>query len=85
MNAHDTKTTSRTNWERLAEMKDEEIDYSDIPPLTDQFFARARLELPNTVVLDSDILDWFKNRGENYTAEINAVLRHYIEVQEQAA
>lgn len=65
--------------------QDEDIDYSDIPPLTDQFFTRARLELPNAVAVDPDILDWFKNRGEDYTVQINAVLRHYIEIQEQAA
>lgn len=66
-------------------MKDEDIDYSDIPPLTDQFFTRARLELPSTVTVDLDILDWFRARGEDYTEQINTILRQYIQVQEGIA
>ena len=46
MNEKDCKNTSRTNWEALEAMTDEEIDYSDIPPLTENFFARATLRLP---------------------------------------
>ena len=66
-------------------MEDEDIDYSDIPPLTDEFFARARLELPNSVAVDLDILDWFRARGEDYTEQINTILRQYIQVQEGVA
>jgi hypothetical protein len=29
---------SKTDWARIDAMKDEDIDYSDIPPLTDDFF-----------------------------------------------
>ena len=43
MSDNDTKHTSRTDWDGLANMTDEEIDYSDIPPLTDAFFERAQL------------------------------------------
>jgi len=38
MSTKDLKNTSRTNWEALESMSDEDIDYSDIPPLTDEFF-----------------------------------------------
>jgi hypothetical protein len=37
---------SGTNWEVLAAMSDDNIDYSDIPPLTDDFFERATLRIP---------------------------------------
>ena len=74
--------TSRTDWERLSRMTDEEIDYSDIAPLTDAFFARARLVLPNAVELDPDVLAWFRRQGRDYPARINQVLREYIERQE---
>ncbi len=37
---------SVTDWQKLETMTDEEIDYSDIPPLDDDFFARATLWLP---------------------------------------
>jgi hypothetical protein len=38
--------TSRTNWKALKSKSDENIDYSDIPPLTDEFFERATLRIP---------------------------------------
>ena len=82
MSDNDTKPTSRTDWDRLAKMTDEEIDYSDIPPLTDAFFARAKLVLPNAVELDPDILAWFKQQGRDYPVRINQVLREYIAFQD---
>lgn len=77
------KHTSRTGWDRLNKMSDDEIDYSDIPPLTDEFFARATFVLPNSVELDPDVLAWFKRQGRDYPLQINQVLRQYIELQEQ--
>ena len=58
MNKNDFKNTSRTDWEALKNMSDEDIDYSDIPPLTDDFFANAELRIPtsqsqNWIQLDS--------------------------------
>jgi hypothetical protein len=46
MNDKDLKHTSRTNWAALEAMEDQDIDYSDIPPLTDEFFERATLRIP---------------------------------------
>jgi hypothetical protein len=51
--------TSRTNWDRIDAMSDDEIDTSDIAPLTDEFFSKAKLRIPSssdTVVvrIDSD-------------------------------
>jgi len=65
-------------------MSDEDIDYSDIPPLTDEFFERATLRIPaaqarNLVRLDPDILQWFEAQGEQYQFLINRVLRRHIE------
>ena len=36
---------SRTDWSRIDAMTDDDIDTSDIPPLTDEFFAKAKLRL----------------------------------------
>jgi hypothetical protein len=38
--------TSRTDWNALEAITDEEIDYSDIPPLTEEFFEKAVLRMP---------------------------------------
>ncbi|WP_223257379.1 BrnA antitoxin family protein [Phormidesmis priestleyi] len=65
-------------------MSDEDIDYSDIPPLTDEFFEKAVLRVPatqakNLVQLDPDVMAWFQSQDEEYRMLINSVLRHHIE------
>ena len=75
--------TSETDWEALARMSDDEIDYSDIPPLDAAFFERAELRIPAKqahafVQLDPDVLAWFKAKGPTYRAIVNDALRSYI-------
>lgn len=82
MSDDDMKRTSRTDWDRLDQMTDEEINYSDIPPLTDAFFSGAKLVLPNSVMLDPQVLAWFRQHAPDYTERINQVLREYIEIRE---
>ena len=65
-------------------MKDEDIDYSDIPELDASFFATARVVVPPgkqqlTVRLDKDVLAWMKAQGRGYQTRINAILRAYYE------
>ena len=48
MNKQSTSTPSETGWERLDRMTDDDIDYADIPPLADEFFAQARVYIPPT-------------------------------------
>jgi uncharacterized protein (DUF4415 family) len=84
MSDKDLKNTSRTNWTALEAMQDENIDYSDIPPLTDEFFERATLRIPMTqahrlVRIDPDVLEWFQSQGGEHGSLINSVLRRYIE------
>ena len=88
MNAKDSSSTSRTNWAALETMEDETIDYSDIPPLTEEFFEKATLRIPASqahtlVQIDQDILNWFQSQGEEYRALINSVLRHYMETSDE--
>lgn len=72
---------------RLAELKaikDEDIDYSDIPELDDKFFERAELCMPEPkkgvyIRLDSDVLDWLKSKGKGYQTRMNAMLRTMME------
>lgn len=71
---------------RLKALKDEDIDFSDIPELDESFWENARLVMPHqkkqiTIRFDRDILDWFKARGKGYQSRMNAVLRAYVEAQ----
>jgi uncharacterized protein (DUF4415 family) len=86
MKERDLKKRSRTDWERLDAMRDNDIDFSDIPELTDAFFKKAVLRLPKPkakvcIRLDQDILEWFKSQGKGYQTKINAVLRAFKEAQ----
>lgn len=77
---------SKTDWKRLAEMEDKDIDTSDIPELDDAFFRNAELHVPPkqpvTLRLDADVLTWFKSQGQGYQTRINKLLRSYMESQQ---
>lgn len=74
---------SETDWKRVDEMTDEEINTSDIPPLDDSFFAKAKLRMPKqvsvTMRVDADLLEWFRAQGEEYESLMNNALRSYVE------
>jgi len=66
----------------LAARPESEIDYSDIPPLTDEFFRNAvrnpfykPTKTSTTVRIDSDVLHWLRAQGKGYQSRINAILR----------
>jgi uncharacterized protein (DUF4415 family) len=68
--------------EALESMPDGDIDYSDIPPLSDEFWKNAirnpfykPTKTLTTVRLDSDVLMWLKSKGKGYQTRINAILR----------
>ncbi len=84
MSKNDLKSTSRTNWAALESRSEDNIDYSDIPPLTDEFFERSTLRISanqaqNLVLLDPDVRQWFQSQGDQYKILVNKVLRQYIE------
>ena len=81
------KGKSRTDWERVKAMSDEDIDYSDIPPLRQDFFKEAIVRWPQqkkqiTLRIDPDIIDFFKKEGKGYQSMINAVLRKYVDAHQ---
>ncbi|MBI4479934.1 MAG: BrnA antitoxin family protein [Acidobacteria bacterium] len=62
---------------RQAAGDDSDIDYSDIPPLTDKQLAQFR-RVPKVLVaarLDRDIYDWLKQYEGGYSTRINNILR----------
>lgn len=75
--------TSKTDWKRLSEMKDQDIDTSEIPELGEDFFKNAELHIPTkqsvTIRLDADVLEWFKSQGAGYQTRINQLLRQYMQ------
>jgi len=84
--------TSKTDWERLEAMTDDDIDFSDIPELTPEQFAKATVlkglkpVKGKTLVslrIDQDVLEWFKAQGAGYQTRINQLLRAYIEVHQK--
>lgn len=74
-------------------MRDEDIDFSDIPPWTAADFASSvvRWGLPGstpkeqvTLRLDADVLTWFRARGKGYQTQINQLLRAYVDAHTNA-
>jgi len=66
----------------LSALPDSEIDYSDIPPLDETFWARAvrnpffkPVKTATSVRIDSDVLAWLKSQGKGYQTRMNAILR----------
>lgn len=80
-----------TDIERLRNMKDEDIDFSDIPKTTPEMWENGILRknfkpIPRkhqeNFPIDKDIIEYFKSLEFNYPAKINQGLREYMEAQE---
>jgi len=66
-------------------MRDEDIDYSENPRLTPEFFRNA-MRWPGkkeliSLRLDPDVLAFFRRQGKGYQTTINLLLRKYMEAQ----
>ena len=84
MNENAMNNTSRTNWERVDALREDEIDTSDIPPLSEDFFNKSRWRTPPQslsvlVEIDAKTLAWFQAQGEDYQKRMAAALRIYAE------
>lgn len=67
---------------QLAAQPDSKIDYSDIPPLSEDFWKRAvrnpfykPVKQQVTVRLDADVVAWLRRQGTGYQTRLNQVLR----------
>ena len=85
------KMTDLTDWERLRNMTDEDIDYSDIPEMTDEEFAHAwhkrwgtPIEQPQrvSVYLRPSILKRYQDTGKDWRTrlsdKIDTLLMHDV-------
>jgi uncharacterized protein (DUF4415 family) len=67
--------------QRQAAGDDSGIDYSDIPPLTDEQLAQFR-RAPKVLVaarIDKEVYDWLMKYGKGYSTRINGILRAVME------
>ena len=69
--------------EDLRRMKDDDIDFTDIPEKTDwskavrgKFYRPIKESL--TIRIDADILAWLRGQGKGYQTRINAMLREAV-------
>ncbi len=70
--------------QKLAEQPEKAIDTSEIPEVTDwneavhaRFYRPVKQQI--TLLIDTDLLAWFKAQGDRYQTRINAALREYVE------
>jgi len=70
--------------ERLRRLKDDEIDFSDIPEKVDwskavkgKFYRPVKESL--TIRLDADILAQLRSQGKGYQTRINTLLRESLD------
>ncbi len=87
MNVPDMNNSSGTNWELIDGLTDEAIDRSELPPLDEKFFQRAKWRMPKkqieiTLQVDQDVLDWFQSQSST-KQRINAALRIYAEAHKE--
>ena len=90
MTKKNTLETSQTDWARIDAMTDDDIDYSDIPPITEEMFANAvRMKGGKPVPkknqencpIDCDIIEFFRAQSFIYSQKINQLLREYMEAE----
>ena len=61
----------------LAAMSDEQIDYSDLPPLEGSILGKMYRPRKKqlTLRIDMDVIAWQKSKGKGYQGRINRILR----------
>jgi len=74
----------------LRDLRDEAIDFSDIPEQTSGGWRRVSELVPAenkqqiTLRLDADLISFFRATGRRYQSRINAALREYVNAQKKA-
>jgi uncharacterized protein (DUF4415 family) len=93
MNKNTISKKYGTDLERLRNMTDEDIDFSDIPRTTPEFWANgvvrkglrpAFRKQQVTLRIDKDVLEFLKAEGEGYQTKINTLLRSYMDACKSA-
>ena len=82
MRKHDKPLTPR----QISAVKDQDIDFSDIPELGDDFWRNAELVEPDlteqiTLRVKRSVLAYFRASGKGYQSRMNRVLESYVRAQ----
>ncbi|MGA2048727.1 MAG: BrnA antitoxin family protein [Terracidiphilus sp.] len=83
-------TMTEEQMQALRDLRDEDIDYSDIPPQTGGGWRRVSDLIPAenkqqiTLRLDADVIEFFRSTGRRYQSRINAALRDYVNAQKRS-
>lgn len=82
MRKHDKPLTSR----QTAAARDQDIDFSEIPELDDNFWRNAELVEPDrteqvTLRVKRSVLAYFRASGKGYQSRMNRVLESYVRAQ----
>ncbi|NIR47777.1 BrnA antitoxin family protein [candidate division KSB1 bacterium] len=85
-NGEDLPEETKTDWQRLDAMTDDDIDTSEISELDEEWFKNAKVIMPQpkkaiSPRIDREVLRWFKSQGKGYQSHINAVLKAYVNAQ----
>jgi hypothetical protein len=76
------KSSNKTDWERLRNMDDSEIDYSDIPEVDPPLWEDGIIRYPHHKVVikikvDEDLALWLEQMGSESESAMNNLLRSY--------
>ncbi len=71
---------------QIAATKDQDIDFSEIPELDDDFWRNAELVEPDrteqvTLRVKRSVLAYFRAPGKGYQSRMNRVLESYVRAQ----
>ncbi|MFU8926897.1 hypothetical protein [Acinetobacter puyangensis] len=73
--------------DRIDAIKDEDIDFSEIPELTKHDFSRAvrgRFTPPHIRIeadIEADIFEWLQSGHQDYNQRLNHILRHVMMIE----
>lgn len=71
---------SKTRLSKIESLSEDAINTSEIPELDGDFWENARRIVPeNYLQIEHEILEWFRDQGQDYHERINTVLRTYME------
>ncbi|MGA2184543.1 MAG: BrnA antitoxin family protein [Bryobacteraceae bacterium] len=81
------RETVRRQAARQAAGDDSDINFDDIPPLTEEQLANmvrfrdVKRKVAVSVRLDPQVLEWLKSKGEGHLTRINDILTNLMEAE----